>query len=218
MSYTVKLHTDNSRPDNSDHRLVVISYKTPAAEKDNPHYRKQPTLCLSIPKLIVSVEPTVLAAPLTSALYDLQNQVIRDLIDNTAATQRVGLVIPSSAISSSAITAWFAASSGRLSGDTIDAWFTSDVADALEVALAKKLGITDAPSTEELLKLSAAVEDQRLRFKKLAGPQTRYPAPVTNGLLRTLDTIAPASELKDKLTTRLKSFLTEQPTDLLISL
>lgn len=215
--YTINLYTTNSKPTNNDQRLSVISWKTP---KDAPAgYVKPPTLCVSVPRVQLTVEPVVLRAPLENAFQNMQDEIIRDFITQLAATQRVGSTISSLQISATAVAAYQATTSSRLNGEQIETWFDTKLADQLTVALANKLGVPDDATPEQLAKITLAVSDQRLRFRKLAGPQTKYPSAVATGLLRTLNLLGESrDELAVKLTDRLTTMLAETPTELLVTL
>jgi len=220
MSYAFKLYVPGkSVPDNKDHRLATIGYKKP---KDAPaDYKVPPTLCISVPKLVIDVTPAVLAAPLQKAWESLQTDLLRHLVESQPASQRLNYAVNGEEIGFTAVASFLATQGGRLDGDTIETWFDANVADKLLLAFAEKQGCDENTPKDDprLTAISAAIANQRTLLKKLAGPQTRYDETVTTGLLATLDKCASSDdELAGKLRARLESFKTQTKPELLLSL
>lgn len=219
MAYRFTLYVPtSSKPLHSDHRLAVISWKKPRDADAN--YRIPPALCISIPRLTLTVEPACLHSALLGAYEAMQNDYLRETITEVATALRSDYEVTADQLLPSTIAAWNATKAGRLNGEAIEAFFNAELADRFATALANKLGVTDPTqlTTELVTRIDAATADQRLKFKKLAGPQTRYVDPVTSGLLRTLALYTGTSEIAEKLNTRLLSFKVETPTSLLDSI
>jgi hypothetical protein len=208
MSYPVTLYTDSSRPANSDHRLVVISWKTPQKEVSNPSYKKPPTLCISIPAISITCEPSVLSAAITAAFHDMQNSYLREKINDKSVEQRLEMTFSSQDLSPDAIAAWISstASGGRLSADRISAWFTSAVSEPLTLLLANKMQLSDEPSAEQLERLQKAIEQRRVLLTKIAGPGTPFGADITKQLIAA---VQPAEEslIKQQVLAKLSSYI-----------
>ena len=86
------------------------------------------------------------------------------------------------------------AKGNRLSKESITAWFQSDVADMLTVAIADKLGLPDTPSDVESSKVAAMVADYSSKFAGLAGSKTVYSPEIAQKLVRALEVAGADSE------------------------
>lgn len=204
---TVKLHTDSSKADNNDHRLVVIGWKRPQNISAHEWEKvKPPQYSVSIPKLTVEVEPKCLQSALQSAFNGIVNDYIRGRVVDSDPAERNGLIIGASELTSQAISEWHRGSAnGRLKGETIKAWFESELAAPLLEAFATKMQLQlDDPTAAE--KLAKVVTNYGERLAKLASPATKYDPPIVHGL-RTALALISGDSMADRLDRRLESFL-----------
>lgn len=208
--YTTSIYTDSSRAANNDHRLVVIGWKTPQKEVGNASYRKPPTICLSVPKITISVTPEVLATAMQEAFYDMQNALLRDLVSNKPAEQRVGLSFSDSDFDAAAVKAFMAgsATAGRLSKEKIESWFDSSVTDPLTLLLANRMALSNTPSSEELARLNKAIEQRKLLLTKIAGPGVPFNSDITKQLLKSIEPVED-SLIKQQVAAKLNSYVAQ---------
>lgn len=209
----VSLYTDSSKPLSSDHRLVVIGWKTPQKEVGNTSYKKPPTLCISVPKLELTCSPSILREAMQAAFEDLQNSLLRSLVAEKSIEQRIGWSIDPEAINAAAIASWLSGSgNGRLSAERIASWFDSSCTEQLTLLLANKMQLSNSPTAEELSKLDAAIKQRRLLLTKIAGPGVPFNKQISEQLLRSVEP-AEDSMTKQQVVAKLRSYIT-QATDL----
>lgn len=208
-NYQFSLYTDSSKPSSSDHRLVVIGWKTPQKEVGNLNYRKPPTICISIPKIRLSISPAIIAEAMQAAFEDLQNSLLRSLIAEKSIEQRVGTNYSDTDFDAAAVASWLAGSgagNGRLSQDRIATWFDASVSEPLSLLLANRMNLSNEPSNEELTKLTAAITQRRTLLTRIAGPGVPFNRTVAEQLLRSVEP-AEASMTKQQVVAKLTSYL-----------
>lgn len=172
MLRSIRLFTDSSKPESHDHRLVVLRWKE--TEKKKAHAAR----CVSIPKLDVSVTPAILGQSLTDAFYELQDTIIRELVEKHLATHpnEIAQTIDDADYSYEAVAAWSQAQaiSKRLSKETIEQWFDHNLRDNLMVALANANNIGDDATPEQLARITKATSNYRTVIANLASPRANY--------------------------------------------
>lgn len=198
--YNINNYTDKSAADNKEHRLVVISFKTPSDKKDDKTYIKQAAQCISIPQLTVYVNNELLQDALQSAFEDLQDATIRKMIvDGLAPGGKRKLAVSDDEIGYIAVAAYaqLAAQSGKLSEAAIQQWFDLRIADVLTVALANALQFPDKMSDVQAAKLETAIAQHRTLFGKLAAPKASLDKKIAVSLLKAVN-LCPVDE-QDKV-------------------
>lgn len=206
----VSIFTDNSKPASSNDRLSIIRWKK-TEQVQKPH----PAVCISVPKPVINVTPQCLQASLIEAFYNLQDTLIRSLIEaNTNKLQS----IPETSITQEATAAFAEAEneSKRLSGDTITKWFTQYVHDNLILALANKAGIND-PTETQMTQLENNATSAAKLLSSLASPRSMYPEAT---ILQLQKVIALADTDGNELSSQLSSKLTKmlEPKDVSLAL
>lgn len=169
VTYTVMLYTDSSKPDNANHRLSVIKYKVTTERPKPPANR-----CVSIPRVSLTVTPECLRDALTGAFYDLQDKVIRSLIDEHLEREPAAITftLSETEINQEAIASFYATeelTSGKLSKVTLETWYDVALAELLAAAFAKK---NNKPATDETIK--KVVINYRTFIAGLAAPRPSY--------------------------------------------
>lgn len=213
--YVVGIHTDSTKPTNESHRLSVIAFKTPSDKKNDATYKRPVTRSVSVPQITLTIQPDVIRDALQAAYYDLQDQVIREIVVSSldAGMQAADgtlkkIVIDSNQISLEACAAFYARKSigTKLSKDMLASWFDSDLATQLELALISALKLPEQPAPEEQAKLDAAVKQHRNLIVSLAAPTASLPDHITKQLQRAVN-LADDSPVKTTLSDKLHRFL-----------
>lgn len=191
-AYDVVEYTANSKPKEADHRLCILTFKTPAKEKNNPAYVKQKNLCVSIPSLKIKAIPDLLTSALQAAFEDLQDATIRNLIVNED-----GQVIPSkkflvdAEINFDAVAEYAAANavSGKLTKEVIANWFDANLSEPLMVALANAMQIGDTPSAEDSAKLQKVLDQHKEMLKLCAATVPNVNQKIAKSLVSALNLV-----------------------------
>lgn len=206
----VTIYTDNSKPLSSNDRLSIIRWKK-TAEVQKPH----PAVCISVPKPVISVAPEVLKNSLIEAFYNLQDNLIRSIIESNANKLQS---IAETSIDYNATAAFAEAEneSKRLSGDTITKWFTQYVHDNLILALANKAGIND-PTEAQMLQLENNASSAAKLLSSLASPRSMYPETTILQLQKVINLAdTEGNELGSQLQSKLTKML--EPKDVSLAL
>jgi hypothetical protein len=192
LTYTVSLFTSASKPTNQGDRLAVINWKDlgeKAAAKyltDNGKaYKKPASRCVSIPALVVTPmesEEKNLAAFLTSAFQDMQDAVIRSIIEEQLAAVTDTTTTPVISFTEHAISyegvAAFAvakATSTRLTKEQVATWFDEACAAHLAAKITAKLVPADqTPDNHEAARILAATAEYKNRICSLSAPKPNY--------------------------------------------
>jgi hypothetical protein len=173
-------HYDATPPDG--YRIAIIRWRETAEVKKSGKKVPAPraVLVASIP--LELTRPVQLQIKLREAIDKMQDDRIRDImqkhLDNESNLMNVQ--IEPSDIDESGIAAWMKEEStgGRISGDSIQAWFNATMAAHIEAkALAKGM---------EPTKIVQTVNGYRATFMKLASPVTPITAPVLEKLTEVL--------------------------------
>lgn len=211
--HAVGIYTDKSAPAVTTDRISVVSWKMP---KDAPtDYKKPVARFVSIPKMQITVQPNVIAKAMQAAFEDLQDEVIRNIIENAldAGLQNndgslKAINVSDDQISLTACAAYFdsKAVSGKLSKKLLEEWFDSDLASQLEIALIAALKMPDTPSAEQQAKLDAAVAQHKTLIVSLASPRASMNEKLAKQLQRAVK-LAEESKTKASLDAKLLAFL-----------
>lgn len=191
-TYPVRFHTETSKAVLPNTRLAVIRWKA-TKEKDGSMKPARAAVCVDIPKVEVSVTPAVLATALNAAFLDLQDEFIRTKVEEAYAAGKESLFFTYDELSTENLANYLSAkaTSGKLSGDTIAAWFTANLRDTLEEKFAAIPDVTD----EQVAK---AVKDYGDSFTKLASPAWNPPTKLATQLQS-----AAKQAKEDRVTTQL---------------
>ena len=151
----------------SGQRLARVLYK-PRGNKPQQY----PSVCVSVPMIPVSVcSDTRLHPFFVEYLETVQDRVIKGLYENRKGSlDRVS----DDDISPDAMLAYLVAESAgdRISGDSIGAWFDSQVRDSLTVVVCEKLGTEDLDdprvfkSIEQFREILSLIAAKEIRFNE----------------------------------------------------
>lgn len=179
----------------ADQRLLVVRFKT---GKDGS---KRESVCASVPQIgTLTPEQLELLTPhIREWLCSVQDEIGRELVladaDHVTTEQ----------ISPEAISAYLSqvAAGSRMTGESIVAWFTSELQDVLTVAFADKLGVGDTPTDEQVKTLERMCNVYRDKFASMAGGRTSFDPSTIGKLQRALEltdtTDGIGKRLSDKL-------------------
>jgi hypothetical protein len=210
-SYQVFYYTDTSKPDNSDHRLSIVSYKQ-TDKMTKVGKKAPPAMAVSIPKpTILTIKPECLQKALEACYMDLQDIVIRSLIETQRDVQKLSLKdmhIKSTDISPSGIANYQSenSTSGHLSKQGVINWFKLNLEDNFTLALSNSMNYPDEPSNEQLELLTKAVNQHCELLSQLASPRTAFNERISSQLLKAVKLAAPDNTTQ-KLIDKLNSFL-----------
>jgi hypothetical protein len=171
-SRPVQFHTDNSRA-HPDERLVVMRWK----EKKNPNGSKKAphaARCVSIPKLTVEVSPISLQEALTTAFHEMQDNYIRERVEEMLENNTQQMSINITDLEHEAIAAWLkqtAAGSGKLSKVKIENWFDENLSELLQAAFIQRMNLDETATPEQLKKLEAITSNYKAAISSLASPR-----------------------------------------------
>lgn len=208
MTYLLNIKTDSSVAANTTHRLCVLDFKTPSDKKADSNYRKPASRCVSIPRINLAIEPSILQDAMLAAFEEMQDTLIRSIFTTALDASRDGnpiVTILDADISPEAVATYCAekAISGKLSAEKIGAWFDAYLADDLELALANAMSLPDEPTEEEQKKLTAAISQHRSMLCKLAGP-VQMPEKIALQLTKAVNCMsAPQDKIAKQLLSKL---------------
>jgi hypothetical protein len=193
-------------------RLSKVTYKTVTDKSSELYGIKRPSKCVSLPLIAkndVVANITALAPYVVEYLHSVQDKIIRERVDAGAAH------ITTEEVSISAICEWLDTNneSGRLTKESVAAWFNENVAENLAVTLAEKLGVSSTPTDAESNKILAVVDVFKGKISSLAGGKTAYEPKVCTSLINALS-LAPAGDvLATRFTARLEKMIAEYKAD-----
>lgn len=189
-------------------RLSKVTYKT-ITDKANALYGvKRESKCVSLPLITAKeVESNIIALTphFIEFLHGVQDKIVRERVDEGAKH------ITTDEVSIAGCVEWLESNneSGRLTKESVAAWFQETIAESLAVTLAERLGVSDVPSDEESNKILAVVEAFKGKVSSLAGGKTAYEPKVCKSLITALE-LAPAGDaLAVRFTTRLTKMIEE---------
>jgi hypothetical protein len=198
----------------SGQRLAKIRYKTTAKQA-----AKFPSVCVSVPPLddaeIMDNLPA-LKVHIRAMLEAAQDGVIRSLYEVSAG--RLSSVQDQD-ISVVACIGFLNAESegGRLTKETIDAWFDASLGEYVTALIVEKLSYGDDLSAEQEHTVSRHVKGYKDMYSALAGGKTIYQPNQIASLRRVLG-LVDSSEVGEKLEARLQSMLSKPKMEDLLEL
>lgn len=210
-TYLVRPHTDSMVPEHKSHRLAIIRWK---ASKKEPTKKVHASRAVSIPQVALTIVPECLAASLRDAFEDLQDEVLRNIIEQRLEKDPnvAPFTITDDDISPSSVAAYQAAqaANGRLSTDLLEAWFDQDLEAKLATALDTAVAAVADPANDEQVnqranRILAAVKQHRDVITKLASPRASIPEKVATQLLKAV-ALADDSKVRTSLLTKLTAF------------
>lgn len=191
-------------------RLAKFTWKT-VQDKNSPLYNvKRDSKCVSLPLVTgddIASNLLALMPHVQSYLHGVQDKIIREQLE---AGSNV-LHITSESVSVAAICEYLESSdeSGRMTKETVGAWFDETVSEQLALALALKLGVSEVPTDAESAKILAVVDAFKSKIASLAGGKTAYEPKVCTSLISALE-LAPAGDvLAVRFTTRLNKMIAD---------
>jgi hypothetical protein len=128
--------------------------------------------CIEIPEMTeveVTDNITVLMPHILGLLEDTQDAIVKEHHKGSYSE-----VLASSIDIAAVIDRLDATGEGRLNKEKVFQWFDTDVKDMLMLAFAEKLGISDTPTTEELVRLATTLEVYKVKYGALAGANSHF--------------------------------------------
>jgi hypothetical protein len=193
-------------------RLSKVTYKTVSDKTSEFFGIKRESKCVSIP-LIAHVDvisnAQALAPYVAEYLQSVQDKIVRERIDAGCKT------ITQEEISITAIMEWLDTNneSGRLTKDTVAAWFDENIADSLALVLADKLGVSETPTNAENAQVMKVLGTFKDKVSSLAGGKTMYEPKLCESLKKCIE-LAPAGDaLASKFTARLDKMILASKVD-----
>jgi hypothetical protein len=190
LNHSVVTYDGKNKPFTGQ-RLSKVTWKT-CNDKNSPYFNiKRESKCVSLPVLVAqNIEDNMhaLAPHLISYLHGVQDKMVREMLD--AGNNVVS--ISTSDISIPAILEYLESSdeSGRLTKESVGAWFDSTLADQLAMLLGEKLGVSEVPTDSESAKVLEAVGAFKVKIAALAGGKTSYEPKVCKSLINALGLVA----------------------------
>lgn len=218
----VTLHTAKSQPEAGE-RLAVIRWKSrneTIEGKKITHPPFSPTRCVSVPALVIAVEPACLQRALTEAATDLQDACIRAIFERELAVNGSQVCDPAKptftididATSGATLAAWAneQATSAKFSGDKLVAWFDAMIAAPLLTKLALKAGFDLASGAEPTqaftTKAEAIIAASCKVIASFASPRASYDDSTLANVDKLL-ALAPAGDsMAELLTAKVQKF------------
>ena len=195
-------------------RLAKIRYKTTAKQA-----AKFPSVCVSVPPLVDSEimdNLPALKVHIRAMLEAAQDGVIRSLYESAGGALSS---VQDSDISVVACIGYMNAESegGRLTKETIDAWFDASLGEYVTALIVEKLGYGEDLTPEQEHTVSRHVRGYKDMYSALAGGKTIY-QPNQIGSLRRVLALVDSSEVGEKLEARLQSMLSKPKMEELLEL
>jgi hypothetical protein len=208
LNHSVVTYDGKNKPFTGQ-RLSKVTWKT-CNDKNSPYFNiKRESKCVSLPVLVAqNIEDNMhaLAPHLISYLHGVQDKMVREMLD--AGNNVVS--ISTDSISIPAILEYLESSdeSGRLTKESVGAWFDSTLADQLAMLLGEKLGVSEIPTDSESAKVLEAVGAFKVKIAALAGGKTSYEPKVCKSLINALGLVA-GDVLASRFVARLNKMVEE---------
>lgn len=171
----------------SGQRLAKVGYKAVGPDKK----QKLPSICLSVPALQVGeITENIdsLLPHIKQMIQDVQDKVIKSLYESSEGQLSS---VSDEEISVKACIGFLEAESegGRLTRESVLAWFKGELEDNLTVYIAEKLGFND-PSEGQMKQIEQHVNGYREVFASLSGGATQLAIPQIKGCKKALELVA----------------------------
>ena len=206
-NHSVITYTGKEKPFTGQ-RLSKVTWKT-NTDKDSPYYNiKRESKCVSLPVITAqNIEDNMhaLAPHIASYLHGVQDKMVRELLE--AGSNVVS--IATNDVSVASIIEYLESSdeSGRLTKDSVAAWFDSTVSEPLAMLIGTKLGVSEAITDAESAKVMEVVTAFKGKIAALAGGKTSYEPKVCKSLLNALSLVEGNDALAVRFTARLNKMI-----------
>ena len=181
----------------ANQRLAKVGYKGKTA--------KFKSVCASVPKidpLVVENHLDALMPHVIGMLEEVQNGVFRSLYESASGKLEH---LTDDDISIQALIGYLEAEStgGRLTKESVIAWFNAEALEITLALLAEKLGFSDTLNEDQMAVLEKHANGYREVFASLSGGKTMLQPKQINGLRKVLGMISADDDISVKLTKRL---------------
>lgn len=189
-------------------RLIVAKYKSTAKTP-----AKYPNVCASVPAMVLESReaiPEALIPHINAWLLEQQDAVFKSVYESNGG---VLSSVSDDELSIPAIIGYLSAVSvsGRLTKESIEVWYKSDMEGVIKVTAAVKKGFIGADAADSDFEVTDAQEIQldlisnsyRDLFSGLAGGATKYDSDIQASLLRMLGLVGESS-MSERLMERVK--------------
>lgn len=192
----------------SGQRLSKVTYKT-ITDKDSAMYGiKRDSKCVSLPPVAsndVIANVQILAPVIAEYLQTVQDKIVRERIDCGAASISV------QEISIAACIEWLDSNneSGRITKDSVNQWFDTEISDNLAMVLAEKLGVSAVPTDAESKQVELVLSTFRDKISSLAGGKTSYEPKLCTSLLKVLELAPSGDAMASRFVVRLNKMIAD---------
>ena len=201
----------------SGQRLAKVGYKK---TKDCPN--PLPSVCVSIPQVVVSSEALTtyqesFTALILSALCNAQDGIVRSLYESSGGTLST---VSDDDIGIAQCLAYIEAENagGRLTKESVSAWFIASLKENLSVILADKLGFEEMNEVQ-MITIEKHLKMYQERFEALSGGKTVFTETQCKNLKNALALVSDDdSDVCKKLNTRLDVMLKKEKIEDLLEL
>lgn len=208
LNHSVVSYDPKSSKAFSGQRLSKVTYKT-VTDKESPLCGiKRESKCVSLPLIPTTeivAQAVVLAPYVVEYLQGVQDKIVRERIDAGA------LNISMEEVSIAACIEYLDSNSesGRLTKESVAAWFNDTIAEPLAITLADRLGVSATPTDAESTKILAVVEAFKGKVAALAGGKTAYEPKVCRSILSALELAPSGDVLATRFSSRLNKMIEE---------
>lgn len=178
-------------------RLATVTYKT-----DSKTGVKKDSKAVSVPTLAYADIESRLSDvkdSILSLFIRAQDGIVREIVESGSS------VVQDSDISVDAIVSYLndSSESGRLTKESLNIWFDSNVADILTVRISDILGVSDTPTDADVAKIEKLVASYKSNISALAGGKTSYSVKVAKSLQDAIVLADTNDSVSEKLVARL---------------
>lgn len=206
LNHSVVSYDPKSTKAFSGQRLSKVTYKT-ISDKENPLFGiKRESKCVSLPLIPASdiaQNLTALTPHIQEYLMTVQDKIVRECIDNGQAS------ISMESIGIAGMVEWLETNneSGRLTKESVAAWFSENISDNLAVILAEKLGVSEIPTSAESAQVLKVVDSFKDKVAALAGGKTSYEPKLCESLKKCLELAPTGDALASRFVARLDKMI-----------
>jgi hypothetical protein len=192
---TVVAYTSGQTKPMHGQRLASFNWKT-STDKDSLWFGlKRASKAVSVPVIadeVITSNLPLLIPHVRSYLAGVQDKIIRAAME----TNDNLLHITNESIGIAAILEYLEDSdeSGRLTKESVAAWFDASIADNLMVALGEKMGAGEEPTAAQSKQCEALVSQFKAKIAALAGGKTSYPQKLAMSLQKVVN-LAPSDDV-----------------------
>lgn len=219
--HNVTLYTGSQVAQNSNERLVILRWKQ---TKEMAKQNKQAFAdrCVSVPKLFVTVNVPTLQEALTDALNDMQEALVRSLVEERLAKEPSlpHFTLSADQISYNAVAEFHkaTATSDRLTKEKIQSWFDASLSDNLGAAIISKLNLSDRePTEQERKKVIDTLATFKDKLSSLSAPNPGFNETILEQLNKAV-ALAEESDITNTLRAKITKLLQPKEIDIAINL